>query len=266
LNGVRSLLKHQGLYPDAQQWARVAESVYQHVTKWCLDYLNIPLAELDESALLIDTEVKHLFDEAKKCVAKEDYKSALEGIAIALSIVFKNNAALRGLTAGEPSSDDAIRLSGFGVHANDFLALQQFLPHVDTYGDNAGIPKWKQSGFGHPGNWSEQAVDFCLRTFVDVAVKIQGARWIPGAFSRVQLYDQEIEALKDGVEIWTEVRKDVLGRTLTGFEAFLQGTVQREVVRTLNRGERLCAFVSIAQESTGSTAQDALMGGGVKKG
>jgi len=36
LNGVRSLLKHQGLYPDAKQWARVAESVHQHVTKWCL--------------------------------------------------------------------------------------------------------------------------------------------------------------------------------------------------------------------------------------
>jgi hypothetical protein len=29
LNGVRSLLKHQGLYPDAKQWARVAETVFE---------------------------------------------------------------------------------------------------------------------------------------------------------------------------------------------------------------------------------------------
>jgi hypothetical protein len=266
LNGVRIMLKHQGLYPDAKQWARVAESVYQHLTKWCLDYLKIPLAQLDESALLIDAGVKDFYDAAKECAANRDYKGALEGIAVALSIVFTNNAALRGLTAGEPSSNDAIRLSGFGVHANDFLALQQFLPHVDTYGEKVGIPKWKQSEFGHTGNWTEQTVDFCLRTFVDVAIKIQGARWIPGAYTRAALYDQQIEALKDDVEIWTDVRKNALGQTLTGFDTFLQGTPHRAVLRTLKRGETLRAIVSIATESTGNTVQDALMGGGAKTG
>lgn len=266
LNGVRSLLKHQGLYPDAKQWARVAESVYQHVTKWCLDYLKLPLAELDESVLLVDAGVKSLYDEAKECTAKRDYKAALERIAIALSVVFKNNAALRGLTAGQPSSDDAIRLSGFGVHANDFPALQQFLPHVDTYGRKAGVPKWKQSEFGHPGNWTDHTASFCLGTFVDVAIKIQGARWIPGAYSRVQLYDQQIEALKDDVEIWTEVRKNAQGQILSGFDAFLGGTTHRQVLRTLRRGETLRAFVSVATESTGDSMKDALMGGGEKTG
>jgi len=33
LNAVRSQLKHQGLFPDAKQWARVAEGIYQHVAK-----------------------------------------------------------------------------------------------------------------------------------------------------------------------------------------------------------------------------------------
>jgi len=266
LNDVRSLLKHQGLYPDGRQWARVGESVYQHVTEWCSDYLKTPFSELDESALLADSEVKTRYDEARRLASEANYKAALEEIAVALSIVFRNNAALRGLTAGNPRSDDAIRLSGFGVHANDFLALQQFLPLVPTYGEEKGTPQWKQSAFGHPGNWREETVAFCLRTFIDVAIKIQDAPWIPGALSRPMLYDQEIEALKDRVEIWTEVRKNSKGEILSGFDFFSAGEIEREVVRTLNRGEKLRAFVSVATESSGNSARDSFFGGGVKTG
>jgi hypothetical protein len=146
--------------------------------------LQIFFADLDESALLSDENVKCLYDRAKHSAAQREFKTALEEIALALSLVFEENSALRGLTAGDPSSDDAIKLSGFGVHANDFLALQQFLPQVGRYGNEKGVPQWKQSRFGHPGNWREQTVDFCLRTFVDVATKIQGARWVPGALDR----------------------------------------------------------------------------------
>lgn len=266
LNGARNMLKHQGLFPDAKQWARVSESVYQAITKWCCDYLNTSFGDLDESALLIDEGVKKLYAEAKDFAINKHYKAALERIGVALSMVFAKNAALRGLTAGSPSSDDAIRLSGFGVHANDFLALQQFLPHVATYGDNAGVPKWKQSNFGHPGNWREPTVEFCLRIFVDVAIKIQGARWVPGAFSRKDLYDQQIEALNDDVEVWTEVKKNAHGEVLSGFEVWLPGKTHREVLRTLKRGETLRAFVNIAAESSGDTAKDSFLGGGVKTG
>jgi hypothetical protein len=266
LNDVRNLLKHQGLYPDAKQWARVAETVYQHVTKWCSDYLNTPFSELDESALLSEPEVKKTYDAARRAFASRDYKGALEKIAVALSAVFDKNAALRGLTVGNPSSDDAIRLSGFGVHANDFLALQQFLPHVSTSGEKKGIPEWKQSQFGHPGNWREHAVGFCLRTFVDVAINIQDARWIPGAYQRFMLYEQEIEALKDNVEIWTDVRKDSKGEVLSGLDLFSPGVIDREVLHTLNRGEKLRASVNIATERSGNSAQDSFFGGGVKTG
>jgi hypothetical protein len=268
LNRVRNNLKHEGLYPDSRQWSRVAEFVYQHVTKWCQDFLAIRFGDLNESALLHDETAKRLYDEARQSAAEKDFESALEKIAVALSIVFGENAALRGLTVGIPRSDDAIRLSGFGVHANDFLALQQFLPRVETYGKDAGVPIWKQSEFGHPGNWTGQTVDFCLRTFVDVATKIQGARWIPGALPRSALYDQQIEALKDTVEIWTEIRRDSTGRTLSGWDAFLgvAAKTEREVVRTLKRGETLRAFVSIATESSGDSTRDAFWGGGIKTG
>jgi hypothetical protein len=263
LNSTRNLLKHQGLYPDAKQWSRVGESVYQHTVKWCWDYLNLSFSELDEAALITDARAKRLYDAAKVDAAKQDFKAAFEKIALALTAVFSNNSALRGLEAGKPKSEDAIRLAGFGVHSNNFLAMQEFLPHVQTSGNKAIIPQWKQSQFGHPGNWTEMTADFCLRTFVDVAIKIQGAQWIPGAISRQTLYEQQVEAIKDEVEFWRHVRKDSQGRVITGFSSISSGELHREVVRTLKRGESVRGLVSMATDDSASSLQ-ALFGGPVK--
>src|SRR5450755_3562154 len=205
LNTARNSLKHQGLFPDSKQWSGVGEAVFQHIAEWCWDNLTVSFAELDESALLLDANVKRLYDEARQSVAQGDFKGTLEKLALALSIVFKENSALRGFEAGNATTEDAIRVVGFGIHGNDFLALQQFLPRVSRWSGDAKTPQWKQSEFGHPGNWREDCAEFCLRTFVDVAVKLQGAQWIPGPLSRNILYDQQIEALKDGVELWRHV-------------------------------------------------------------
>jgi hypothetical protein len=35
LNDVRNLVKHQGLFPDGRQWARVGETVFQHTLNGC---------------------------------------------------------------------------------------------------------------------------------------------------------------------------------------------------------------------------------------
>jgi hypothetical protein len=161
---------------DARQWSHVSETVFQHIAKWCWDDLTESFAELDESALLLDNNVKRLYDEAKQSALQGDYKGTLEKLALALSIVFEKNVALRGFEAGNASTEDAIRVVGFGIHGNDFLALQQFLPRVSRWGEDTKTPQWKQSAFGHPGNWRDRSAEFCLRTFVDVAVKLQGAQ------------------------------------------------------------------------------------------
>src|SRR6202521_316265 len=105
LNSTRNLLKHQGLFPDARQWSRVGETVFQHITKWCWDDLTESFAELDESALLLDTNVKRLYDEAKQSARQGDYKDTLEKLALALSVVFKENVALRGFEAGNANTE-----------------------------------------------------------------------------------------------------------------------------------------------------------------
>jgi hypothetical protein len=249
LNEARSLLKHRGLFPDPRQWARVGEITFQHIAKWCSDYLNESFGELDASALLVDPQVREMYEEAKRSSAQQDFKTALEKLALALSKVFGDNAALRGFEAGWAKPEDAIRLAGFGVHGNDYLALQQFLPHVRRWGEQANVPRWKQSEFGHPGNWEEQNIEFCLRTFVDVAVQIQGAQWVPGPVKRDIIYDQQIEALRDGVEVWHMVPEQQEGQRMSGYGFLLGGPLKREVIRTLKRGETLRARVSVSSES-----------------
>jgi hypothetical protein len=248
LNTARNGLKHQGLFPDTKQWARVGETSFQHITKWCWDYLVESFTELDESTLLLNASVKQLYDEARQSARNKDCKTTLEKLALALSIVFEENSALRGFEAGNSTAEDAIRVVGFGVHGNDFLALQQFLPHVSRWGARSNVPTWKQSSFGHPGNWHENSATFCLQTFVDVAIKLQGAQWIPGALGRAILYDQQITTLKDGVEFWRWV-PDVPEGKSRPFEAFygIGEKTKQEIKQLLpHRGEKLRAFVSLA--------------------
>jgi hypothetical protein len=255
LNATRSLLKHQGLFPDSRQWARVGGTVFQYITRWCSDNLGESFAELDESALLLNADVKRLYDKAKGGAQQKDYKTALEDLALALSIVFAENAALRGFEAGNSSAEDGIRVLGFGIHGNDFLALQEFLPHVPSWGADVNTLKWKQSHFGHPGNWHEHSVSFCLQTFVDVAVKLQGAQWIPGAISREILYDQQIEVLGDEVEFWRFVPDGDIKDVLDAF-TMLGGKVKREAKQLLPRkGDKLRAIVRQATLSLSTGAR-----------
>jgi hypothetical protein len=248
LNVTRNAIKHQGLFPDAKQWSRVGENVFSYLSKWVRMYLKASLAELDESALIADVNVKILFDEAKQYAQRGDYKGALEKLAFALSLVLSSNPSLRGFEAGAVKSEDAIRLSGFGVHGNDFLALQEFLPYINSWAPEGTPPKWEQSKYGHPGNWREHTVNFCLKTFVDVAIKIQGAQWIPGAVELKVLYEHQIEALKDGVEIWNNI------------PSFFNPSEpeKREVVKTLNKGETIKGTVGT------ETKQSALYGDRIK--
>jgi hypothetical protein len=263
LNTARNSLKHQGLFPDARQWARVGETVFQHITKWCEDYLQESFTELDESALLFDAEVKRLYDEAKQSAKEGDYKITLEKLAVALSKVFEENSALYGLEAGRSNAEDAIRVVGFGIHGNDFLALQQFLPHISDWGVNPNAPQWKQSDYGHPGNWREDSAAFCLRTFVDIAVKLQGAQWIPGPLSRDSLYDLQVEVLKDNVEFWRDAPVTTLGTSVGAF-AGLGGNVTRETKQLLpHKGEKLRAMVSLNTNAFGFFAR--ILGDGDKK-
>lgn len=241
LNRVRNNLKHHGLFPDPGQWAHVGERVYSYISEWCSQYLGFPIEELDQSILLEDEEVKALYDEAKELLIKGEYKLVLEKLAHVLKQVFDNNTAVRGLAVGIAHAEDAIKLTGFGVDANDFLTLQQFLPKMVLSRDGWNL-KWEQEKYGHPGNWHEEAANFCLESFLDIALKIQRTPWIPGPIHFAVLYEQRIEVLKDKTEVWNLPTGQETSLTLSG------NVIQRTFITTLSKGDVLRGSVSMEKE------------------
>ncbi len=234
LNRVRIHIKHHGLFPDQKQWYRVGEKTYDYVYRWCENYFNVSLDDLDESSLIHDSEVKSKFDLAKQYFELGDYQSTLENIGLAIHILFFNNVSLKNLHAGVSRAEDAIRLSAFGVNANDYLTLQEFLPKVKEEQEGSRVVAWEQEKFGHPGNWHRESADFCLRTFLSIAICIQNAEWIPSAINFRLVYEYKITALRDGVEIF-------IGKAGT---LIVPDENEREVIRTLNEGESIQGSVA----------------------
>jgi hypothetical protein len=103
---------------------------------------------------------------------------------------------------GQARAEDAIKLAAFGVHANDYLALQEFLPFVGiSFRSQEPLLRWEQKRYGHPGNWTEANAHFCLNTFLQVALRIQDADFIPGALEFDILYQYKITALVNDAQI-----------------------------------------------------------------
>jgi hypothetical protein len=211
LNDTRNGLKHSGVLPNTSYWASVASEVFEKLSSICQATLDISLEELDESELLANAETRTHLAAAKKARASQDFKLALEEIGKALFVSLEDAPDVGGIRVGRAKAEDALKLTAFGISANDFLRLQEFLPMI------SGFPLvltekreplevlWKQSGFGHPGNWREDVIDFCIGTYLNVALSIQNAPPIPYAREFSDLYEYKVTAKADQLEVWEDL-------------------------------------------------------------
>jgi len=263
LNEARIGIKHIGNFPDPKQWGTAPEKVFAYVSQWCTEYLGITLEDLDESTLLSSPLVKKYFDSAKIAMVNNNYEDVLILIGKALHTLFEEKSALFGLNVGIAKPEDAIRLTGFGVHARDFLALQEFLPEIDKGSEGSLRYKWKQGQFGHPGNWRKVTTEFCLSAFLDVALKIQDAKWVPGAVPFDTLYKFRITALRDGVEVWTYRAKPQQGGSgSAGISSLVGPPPSKEIYRVLSKGDILRGQVEAVRSESGKDRLKAAVGGG----
>ena len=228
LNGVRNSLKHSGNLPNTRQWGQVGRITYEKLSELCQNCIEQSLDEIDESALLRNDVVKKFLAAARRAIERHEYKNGLEEIAKALRTQLDQIRFSSAIEVGEARAEDAIKLSGFGVNANDFLRLQEFLPETWSLGNEFNII-WKQSRFGHPGNWRDDAAQFCLRAFLQIALRIQDAIWIPSAIELSNFYKYKVTAKEDNVEIWEEVHNipGILGKT----------EVTKRIIGHLQKGE-----------------------------
>ena|ERR1700722_6134810 len=211
LNDARNSLKHVGNLPNTNQWARVGTDVFEKLSTLCRETLGKNLTDLDEIELLENADVQTHLLNAKRLRDADQFQFALAEVGKALHFALLTRIDLWEIRVGHAKAEDALKLTAFGIPANDFLRLQEFLPRISQAAPDAPFEAaWKQSRYGHPANWRIDVVDFCIDTCLEVALGIQGASPVPDAIEFDFVYRYRVTAKKDHVEVWEDLIDDHL--------------------------------------------------------
>lgn len=172
LNAARVSFKHEGNLPDPRTWFDAADLTSEYLNEICKLVFSIPLTEIDLIHLIRDTHVVALLQGAQREQKHGRFKEALEEIAQALNAA--RNIFPLGLVVvpGNPDSQLALLLSGYGVDPASFIVMQQLLPKFDFLGKLS----WNRNDTGHLGNWNDENIRFCFETVVDLILRLQGAQ------------------------------------------------------------------------------------------
>ncbi len=221
LNRVRVEFKHHGHLPDSRSSYHLYSDVLGVLDALCDRLLERPLSSIDHTAAIQLGDVSSQFVSARLLINKGEYKTALEAIAVGLSVAFWNLEV--SAVVGEPSSETALLLSGRGIDPASFLTMQKLVPIAQL---PLGEPGWILRKTGHEGNWTKENAEFCLRTAISTVVRLQSAPFLPRP---TNFYDQ----FEDVLEIVTDhplvhlVNGHFLGRKRT------------EVFAGLGKGDRI---------------------------
>jgi hypothetical protein len=225
LNRARVSFKHHGLLPNSQEFHQVLLRTEEHLEQACFEYLGISLAGLDLSMLILNTDARALYNEALEFNQGGHFREALEKIAEALHAAVLATPLEFSIVPGESNSQIALELTAYGVDPGAFVRMQEFLP---TQSVNGGW-QWNTRDKGHPGNWKEHNVAFCLDTFVDIVRKIQYAEYQPSAIEFSFLFDDVLIAKRDGVLVYSQHQ----------FPVFFGGSVSIDFFGEMKSGQRL---------------------------
>jgi hypothetical protein len=234
LNEARNILKHNGVLPNTQQWSRVAEDAFEKLSSLCNSTLGVNLEDVDELDLVVSEDVKARLSAAKRYRVSGEIKSALEEVSGALFEAFDRHPNLWEIRVGRGNAEDALKLTAYGVPASDFLRLQEFLPEFRKSLSEGFRISWRQGKFGHPGNWRDEVVDFCIKTCLSLALSIQNAPAMPAAIEFRHRYEYKVTAKEDQVEVWEDLIEGHLGLASSA-----SVRPYRVHARYLNKGESI---------------------------
>jgi len=233
LNGARVSFKHSGILPTAQQFHDCVTSARVNLDKACRACLGRSIDEVGLEALIEDDAARKLYEEAKVHHQRSSFEEALKALGWCFARALDATPFAYYVHVGEADTEAALHLLGCGVDPSTFLALQRFLPSVS--GDETS---WKLRETGHPGNWTEENVEYCLDATLKIILQIQHAPFKPHAMPFEYVFEDVLTARADGVVVNAEY---VLN--------FGPGSPLRWAVGELKKGEHIAGRLTPAYES-----------------
>lgn len=224
LNRERVSFKHHGIPPNPEAFHRVVTRTYDYLDQACIDYLQVPLAGIDESRLIENPAARTLFLRARDLDIQGEYRESLESLGGALEEAVRGTPLQFSINSGDTNPKVALELTAYGVDAGAYIALQEFLPSVEL----DGTVSWVRREKGHPANWTHRIVSFCLETALDVMLKTQRAPYRPSAVEFTMVFDDVLTAKHDGVLVHLQFHP-----VLSGYRG------QPEFFGQLQKGQRI---------------------------
>lgn len=225
LNRVRVDFKHHGILADASVHHHLAADSVGLVDLLCEELLQQSFQTVDHIAAVTLNEVRDHFIAARGRLEQGEYKDALEYVARGLATAFWHLDTPSSLTAGVPSSEEALLLSGRGVDPASFLVMQQLLPKTHFAQEE---PEWQLRKFGHRENWSYENARFCLEMATTTVIRLQSGRTKPRPFDFYDAFEDVVEITSDEPEVYAAERY-----LWTGSQGL------SEPVTTFRRGDRI---------------------------
>jgi len=219
LNRVRVAFKHQGLLPDTASSYHLFSGLIEILDNLCEVLLNRSLLAIDQTAAIHDEEIAEKFTDARALIDEGRYKEALEMTSSGLAIAFLNLELPSYVTPGEPSSEDALLLSGRGIDPASFLTMQKLLPVTFWGGEEA---KWHLRKTGHRANWTKEKAEFCLRTAVSTVIRLQSAPILPKPIDFYHQFEDVVQIESENPEVYL-VRGSMFEKKFERFEKFRKG-------------------------------------------
>jgi hypothetical protein len=194
LTDARKIFKHSGMLVDRIEHAHLFVATIGILDELCKAFVGQTLSSIDQTTSIKFLGTRESFLQAKDFLAAGMYKESLEHAAQGLTAASWELPSSLPLTIGKPSSEDALLLSGYGIDPASFLSMQQFLPRLYMTGET---PQWELRKFGHPANWTYETSEFCLRTAIDVVIKLQRATYSPAASDFYEIYEDTVKIIVD---------------------------------------------------------------------
>jgi hypothetical protein len=221
LNEARKLFKHSGILVDPISNAHLFANTIAALDELCICTVGQALLGVDQTSAIASEKIRTSFASARKAIAMSEFKFSLEQTARGLATAFWEMTVPVSLTAGKPSSEEALLLSGRGIDPASFLSMQQLLPVLYIHHDE---PDWNLRKYGHEANWTYGVAESCLETAIDTVIKLQSAPTRPIAIEFYEEFEDVIEIITDTPEAyWAKRGLFTFGLDETKIDVFQLG-------------------------------------------